>query len=165
MSPEEFIANFDPDLYWFPDQKIRMKRAASMYERIDFDVPGGCWIWTGGGTGNGHGVYNTIAGLLNTHVAHRQIYQLFEGKVPKTQQVDHLCRVPRCVNPHHLEPVTPKENIARALEHKATCVNGHPYTEENRIPNGEWTRCRICHRDRERERSREKRAKEKASQN
>jgi segregation and condensation protein B len=42
-------------------------------------------------------------------MAHRQSYRLIVGKIPVGLELDHLCRVPRCVNPYHLEPVTRAE--------------------------------------------------------
>ena len=36
------------------------------------------------------------------------------GSIPDGLHLDHLCRVPACVNPEHLEPVTLAENNRRA---------------------------------------------------
>ncbi|MFF4531456.1 HNH endonuclease signature motif containing protein [Streptomyces sp. NPDC001407] len=47
--------------------------------------------------------------------AHRTAYSLMVGEVPDGLQIDHLCRNALCVNPAHLEPVTPSENIRRAV--------------------------------------------------
>jgi hypothetical protein len=51
-------------------------------------------------------------------MAHRWHYRQIIGPIPEGLQLDHLCRVRSCVNPDHLEPVTPKENTRRALEWK-----------------------------------------------
>ena len=45
--------------------------------------------------------------------AHRHYYEQRFGPIPGDRQVDHLCRVRTCVNPAHLELVTPVENIRR----------------------------------------------------
>jgi hypothetical protein len=42
------------------------------------------------------------------------------GRVPVGKQLDHLCRVVECVNPDHLEPVTPVENVRRSRVAKLT---------------------------------------------
>ena len=38
--------------------------------------------------------------------------------IPIGMQLDHLCRQPSCINPNHLEPVTPLENTRRGLSAK-----------------------------------------------
>jgi hypothetical protein len=45
--------------------------------------------------------------------AHVVFYERHIGPVPSGLQLDHLCRVPLCVNPAHLEPVTGTENVRR----------------------------------------------------
>ena len=51
-------------------------------------------------------------------LAHLWIYKELIGPIPKGLQLDHLCRVRYCVNPLHLEPVTPKENTNRSPIHR-----------------------------------------------
>jgi hypothetical protein len=46
-------------------------------------------------------------------LVHRQHYQQKHGPVPEGLDLDHLCRVRRCVNPDHVEPVTRAENVRR----------------------------------------------------
>jgi hypothetical protein len=45
--------------------------------------------------------------------AHRVVYEILVGPIPSGLQLDHICSVPWCVNPDHLEPVTAKENTRR----------------------------------------------------
>ena len=67
--------------------------------------------------------------------------------------LDHLCRVPGCVNPFHLEAVTNEENIRRGKKgvlFPGHCVHGHDYTPENTIINKKGRRvCRACKRTRD----------------
>ena len=71
---------------------------------------GDCWLWTGGISHKGYGLFR----LRGTHVAaHRYSYEKTVGEIPKGLQLDHLCRVRHCVNPSHLEAVTARENVIR----------------------------------------------------
>jgi HNH endonuclease len=75
------------------------------------DADGPCWLWTGtriGRTGYGHISLNG-----QTTLAHRWAWEFLIGPIPKGMQLDHLCRVKCCVNPDHLEVVTPSENTRR----------------------------------------------------
>lgn len=79
-------------------------------QKIHFKAVEACWTWTGGDSGNGYGKVR-FQGKM--HMAHRLIYTLLIGEIPEGMVLDHLCRNRRCVNPHHLEPVTVKENTHR----------------------------------------------------
>jgi hypothetical protein len=93
-----------------------------------------CWLWTGGKTGLGYGQLG-----VNGHksLAHRWIYEVCNGPVPAGLELDHLCRIPRCVNPDHLEPVTHRinmlrgETLAAKEASKTHCPRGHSYSGEN----------------------------------
>jgi hypothetical protein len=137
-------------------------------ERISIEDRGHstpCWVW-GRVTRNGYGRAD-LAG--RTVQAHRLSYEAHNGAIPEGMELDHLCRVPACVNPDHLEPVTRTENLHRkAIYHGHTiggknrarrpgvgrggcqrlathCVNGHEYTPENtgRRRDGR-RRCKTC---------------------
>ena len=66
----------------------------------------GCWFWAGPIRKTGYGVFGRSS-------AHRVAYELAVGPIPGGLVIDHLCRVPSCVNPAHMEPVTPDVNVLR----------------------------------------------------
>lgn len=112
-------------------------------------VEGGCWNWTGHVSG-GYGRIRRPSGRRMQ--AHRFSYELLTGLVIEDGlHLDHLCRNQLCVNPAHLEPVTPRENLKRGMApsmvtaREEVCVNGHPFIPETVYvrPNGK-RECREC---------------------
>src|SRR5574341_1289447 len=117
----------------------------------------GCWLF-GGALTRGYGVVRIGSVADNTRrmkYAHVIVYEALVGPIPEGLELDHLCRVKRCVNPEHLQAVTHRDNLMRgdgpaaANAAKTHCVNGHVLTLENIYPSRGRTRvCRICHRER-----------------
>lgn len=70
-----------------------------------------CWIWQGSLKVDGRGRV-TISG--RNELAHRAMYEQEVGPIPDGLELDHLCGVPPCIRPSHLEPVTHIENVRRA---------------------------------------------------
>lgn len=100
-----------------------------------------CVIWTAGNTGR----YGVMWHDGKQRYAHRVIYEWLVGPIPDGYEIDHLCRVTLCVNPDHLEAVTPEENRRRAAP--THCAKGHERTPENTIGSGRQSRCKICRND------------------
>lgn len=119
------------------------------------DASGDCWLWTSAGIGDSKNPYGGVTWNHVRCVAHRVAYELLVGPVPEGLVLDHLCRVKRCVNPDHLEPVTNRENILRGYgitareARRAECVNGHSLADAYRRNTG-YRRCRVCCADQQR---------------
>lgn len=115
---------------------------------------GPCHLWTASLDRRGYGKF-WFEG--KPRKAHRLAFTAACGE-PRHLLLDHLCRVRRCVNHAHLEPVTVKVNTLRgespAAHHarKTHCPKGHPYDEQNTIRFVGKRYCRLCQRDRKRKR-------------
>jgi HNH endonuclease len=117
---------------------------------INLDAP--CWLFQGRLDSNGYGLIPT--GKRGPgHLAHRYMWTMMRGAIPEGKELDHLCRVPACVNPQHLEPVTHRENVLRGVgltarnARKTHCDRGHLLDAANtHITQEGWRDCRLCRR-------------------
>lgn len=85
------------------------------YLVIDMGYETPCWVWQG--VLNKWG-YAKIKRHGKTEGAHRLFYRAYvDPDLPNSSAgkdgLDHLCRIRKCVNPEHVEPVTCVENIHR----------------------------------------------------
>ena len=106
-----------------PGRRLNRPNEERFLEKIEV-ANNGCWIWIASRKNGRYGTfsYNPEAyrvrrgtGTPTREVmAHRFAYEWLVGPIPADHDLDHLCGNSLCVNPAHLEPVTPWENRRRA---------------------------------------------------
>jgi hypothetical protein len=125
-------------------------RITRVWRRVKVAAANQCWLWTGS-TVVDHSwttprQYGRI--LINGKQirVHRFVYSVTRHPVPDGMVVDHLCRNTLCVNPSHLEMVTPGENTRRGVKSpKRRCPYGHEYSPENTLVRSGKKVCRVCY--------------------
>lgn len=112
-----------------------------------------CWLWNGSRDNRNYGIYCINNKRLK---AHRVSWMLHNNKdFPAHLEGAHQCDNPPCVNPHHIKPMTHRENIQQAFDRglvipsgtKVThCKQGHELAGANLVASSTrgWRRCRIC---------------------
>lgn len=130
---------------------LKGREAAPVAERIWTKVTPepntGCWLFLGGARGVGYGGAWSAGSMRQ---AHRLMYEALRGPIPLGMHLDHLCRTRCCVNPAHLEPVTPQVNTARGhpwhrLANRTHCKRGHPFSGDNLTMRQSGARaCKAC---------------------
>lgn len=119
---------------------------------------GGCWIFNGARHDFGYGLIGSGGKHGSMLYAHRVTYEYFIDTIPTDLVIDHLCRIPPCCNPWHLEPVpmainvvrgdSPVKSAQRMAELRSTkshCDSGHAFDDVNTYitPMG-YRQCRAC---------------------
>jgi hypothetical protein len=110
----------------------------------------GCWEYRHALTTTGYArlsIGSRTTGDRRTTYAHRVSYEAAHGPIPAGFHIDHLCRNHCCINPDHLEAVTPRENTLRGFGPasvnalKTHCPRGHEY--DTGTTEG-WRGCKRC---------------------
>lgn len=127
------------------------------WEKVDRHGPvseyapelGPCWLWTGSIGKAGYGRFATSEGVIVQ--PHLWAYKQFVAKPEDGHDVDHLCRVRRCVNfERHLEAVPHRVNAMRGmapnivLSREGRCAQGHQLTVRLSGARAGRSECRVC---------------------
>ena len=131
-----------------PDAPVRECPLERFIVKVEF-TESGCWLWRGAISGTtGYAQFHDKAGRRVG--GHRWIYTALVGPIPQGYVIDHTCRVPACVNPDHLEPVTHRTNCLRGESPyvvaflKNECPVGHLMIAPYIRPDTGKRRCRTC---------------------
>lgn len=84
------------------------------------DPKTGCWIWQGS-QASGYGQLSYRGGG-RPKWAHRVYYEEVYGDIPEGHEVHHICHVRNCVNPEHLEVLTPRVHGRQGANAKLNMV-------------------------------------------
>lgn len=111
------------------------------------DTP--CWIWQAGKDSAGYG---SVRDGTRIRKAHAVYWERANGPVPNGMELHHLCRVPCCVNPDHLKPLTRAEHGKTRVglkPQKTICKHGHTGDDISYRKNGQIN-CRECSKEHKR---------------
>jgi hypothetical protein len=75
-----------------------------------------CHIFIGYKDRDGYGILSVAGKNVR---AHRYAYEIYNGQLPKNCVIHHTCHNRDCVNPNHLQAISPQSNVAEMLERQS----------------------------------------------
>jgi HNH endonuclease len=102
-----------------------------------------CWQWDSAHDDRGYALIGKGQRL------YRIMHQLLIGPVLKNKVLHHTCHNPSCVNPYHLEMLTPTQHfiihgVNDRKKLKTHCKYGHPLSGDNIYIYGTRRHCKTC---------------------
>lgn len=119
------------DRNWNNEQRLR-SRGWTVVDRVGY-VDGPCWEWNGNINPQGYGTVRTRGKTMG---AHRVAYETWVGPIPDGMFACHRCDNPPCMNPAHIFPGTPQDNVTDMWD-------------KGRAPTYDWDGPKLTRRDAE----------------
>jgi hypothetical protein len=85
----------------------------SVFDRVEYDTNGGCWLWAGHINQQGYGRVYIDGKPVTTH---RRAFLEVHGEIPAGKGVLHRCDVRACIRPDHLYAGTQDDNVRDMVE-------------------------------------------------
>lgn len=119
---------------------------------IEYLPEAGCWLWLRTLNSDGYGIVRCGKTMRPVH---RIFYEHFVGVIPRDKQCHHICEVPACVNPKHIQLIRIADHTRIHLgaswkrkRERTHCKNGHEYSFENTYLYQSGKRaCKSCRND------------------
>jgi len=110
---------------------LTSKQYEEYHEQIieKIEVTKTCWNWIGSIRPDGYGSLHTKMGHK---MAHRLVYEILIGEIPKEMILHHKCHNLLCVNPSHLVPMTQSENAK--FKKKPQIITKYSFQRKRRDP-------------------------------
>jgi len=86
---------------------VSLEDLRRFFAKVVQDPEKGCWLWQGYCDEKGYGQFRFKEKVV---WAHRFIFECLVRQLKDNEDVHHKCAVPGCVNPAHLDAVTPQYN-------------------------------------------------------
>ena len=131
------------------------KEESERFHSKFIELPNGCHQWQGPLDKDGYGYFFL---RRKSRRAHRVAWYMQRGGIPEGMVINHICRNRWCVNPQHMQLLTPRENnlqdsnsIPAINARKTHCKNGQEFDKVQTVKSGKSYRvCSICERDKAR---------------
>lgn len=127
-----WLWNGDPVVSHLYRRPAGLTTLRDVFESLPTEAIGDCIALTKCVNAIGYGQVSFAGKML---AAHRISYELYVAPIPNGMEIDHACRVRRCINPSHLRLVTRRQNMQNQ---PVKSNNSSGARGVRALPNGKW---------------------------